>query len=169
MNSEVIGRHTLLVQSNDRQDAEQHVLRFFATNQLVRYNSVDIDSHGVVNAEDKAFFSTIEAGLRANNRALENLLRELQAEGGANLQAWPSLQQGYVTKLLHTIVHFLDGFFGVDSALYNLVENSHQVTAVLQKRMQDNPRNYWIVPVIGTAADMNPDRVQALRPFGREK
>ena len=45
MNSEGIGRHTLLVQNNDRQAAKQQVLQIFATNQLVCYNSVDIDNH----------------------------------------------------------------------------------------------------------------------------
>jgi len=93
--------------------------------------------------------------------------KALQAEGAADPQTWTSLQQGYTTKLLHTTVHLLDGFFGVDSVLYNLVENSHQITKVLQEIIKNEPEQYWLVPITGTTNTGNPDRVQAMRPFGR--
>jgi hypothetical protein len=63
----------------------------------------------------------------------------------------------------------LDGFFGVDSALYNLVDNSHQVTSGLLARMSKEREKFWIVPITGKTGGRDPDRVQALRPFGRER
>jgi hypothetical protein len=57
------------------------------------------------------------------------------------------LQQGYVTKVLHTLTHLLDGFIGIDSVFYNLVEDSHWASEGLLKALQDTAGEYWLVPV----------------------
>ena len=165
----IIGQHDLLLQSSNRQTAEQDVRSFFTHNELVRYDSLLIDSSTIINGTNQQFFKKMEDGLNGNKQVLEGLLRELQAEGVVNLQAWTFLQQGYATKLLHTAVHLLDGFFGVDSVLYSLIDDSHQVTGTLRNKIKENPEKYWLVHVSGASADGNADRVQMLRPFGREK
>ena len=165
----ILGQHHLLLASSSRKSAAQHAHFFFEHNDLVRYDSVIIASSAIIPGTDPDFFNKIEEGLKANRQAINSLVRELQAEGAADPQTWATLQQGYATKLLHTAIHLLDGFFGVDSALYNLIEHTHQVTAPLLSRIQKNPGQYWLVPVSGVSNQGNANRVPALRPFGREK
>ncbi len=163
----ITGKHDLLVQSKDQQTAEEHVRSFFAKNELVRYDTIHIDGSAVINATKPHFFNKLEIGIQKNRQAIEDLVAELQTEGAADPKTWSSLQQGYSTKILHTVVHLLDGFFGVDSVLYNLVENSHQISEPLYSTIKKEPETYWLVPITGTTGSGNPDRVQALRPFGR--
>jgi len=165
----ILGQHHLLLASSSRKSAAQHAHFFFEHNDLVRYDSVIIASSAIIPGTDPDFFNKIEEGLKANRQAINSLVRELQAEGAADPQTWATLQQGYATKLLHTAVHLLDGFFGIDSALYNLVENSHQVTDALLTRIEKHPEKYWLVPVTGMSTHGNADRIPLLRPFGRER
>ena len=164
----VIGQHTILLQAADRKEAEQHVRTFFAQNELVRYDSLVIDAGTIFNGTHQQFFAKIEDGLTGNRLAIEKLVQVLRAEDAADLQAWSSLPQGYASKILHTLVHLVDGFFGVDSVLYNLVEDSNQVTPLLRKKIREQPNFFWLVPVTGVSARNDADRVQLLRPFGRE-
>jgi hypothetical protein len=165
---EIIGRHALLLESSSRETASQHAHHFLDHNQLVRYDSVFIENDTIISAVDHTFFGSIEAGLKANRQTISKLVKELQVEGAADPRTWSALQQGYTSKLLHTVIHLLDGFFGIDSALYNLIENSHQVTDTLMSRMEVVPEKYWLVRVKGLSARGDADRVPLLRPFGRE-
>ena len=36
-----------------------------------------------------------------------------------------NIKQGYLSKTLHILSHFLDGFIGIDSYFYNLIDDSH--------------------------------------------
>ena len=164
----IVGQHAILLHAGDKKAAEQHVRIFFAQNELVRYDSVVIDSSTIVNGTHRRFFVEIEDGLAGNRRAIEQLVRELRVEDAADLEEWSSLTQGYASKILHTVVHLVDGFFGVDSVLYNLVEDSNQVTTQLRQKIRAQPDRYWLVQVTGTSARNTADRVQLLRPFGRE-
>jgi hypothetical protein len=58
-----------------------------------------------------------------------------------------TLKQGYATKILHTLTHLLDGFIGIDSAFYNLVEDSHWVSGELAEAIRVAGAEYWLVPV----------------------
>jgi len=167
--NEILGQHDLLLESSSRETAEQHARYFFDHNELVRYDSVTIENGAIICANGPEFFSSIESGIKANRQAINRLLEELHAEGAADPQTWSTLQQGYASKLLHTTVHLLDGFFGIDSALYNLIENSHQVTGTLQSKIKESPEKYWLVTVKGISAHGDANRVPALRPFGREE
>lgn len=166
--SELLVQHHLLVEAEDRDVAEAAARRFFANNVLVRYEQVEPDSSHILSAAHPSFKSVLSIGLTGNRRAVENLIEELNVEGATDLQKWSDLKQGYATKLLHTLVHLMDGFFGIDSVLYNLVENSHQVSPNLWKRMKKQPDRYWLVPVEGRSSAGRANRVPLLRPFGRE-
>ncbi len=52
------------------------------------------------------------------------------------------MPQGYKSKMLHVITHFLDGFFGIDTFFYNLEEDSHWVSEELQKKIAEAPTYY---------------------------
>ncbi len=167
--NEILGQHYLLLESSNLKTAELYAHYFFDHNDLVRYNSVAIESSAIICGNDSEFFKNIETGLKANRQAINSLVDELHAEGASDPQAWSTLQQGYTTKLLHTVIHLLDGFFGIDSVFYNLVENSHQVTDALLTRINEHPEKYWLVPVTGMSVHGNADRVPSLRPFGKEE
>jgi len=164
----IIGQHSLLLQAGDLKAAQQRARNFFTQNQLVHYDSLLIDSSTIVNGTHQQFFVKIEAGLSGNRIAIEKLVRELRAEDAADPEAWSSLSQGYASKILHTVVHLVDGFFGVDSVLYNLVEDSNQITTQLREKILEQPDRFWLVPVTGISTGNDADRVQFLRPFGRE-
>ncbi|MBS1113124.1 MAG: hypothetical protein H6Q92_887, partial [Nitrospirae bacterium] len=78
-------------------------------------------------------------------RILRGLIKELQVEGVMNLDDLNALPQGYKTKMLHVITHFLDGFFGIDTYFYNLVEDSHWVSEEMRRRIAENPSDFWLL------------------------
>ena len=78
---------------------------------------------------------------------LQNLIKELQGEKVTAIEDLNALPQGYKTKLLHIITHFLDGFFGIDTYFYNLVEDSHWVSPEMQAAIAENPSDYWLLPL----------------------
>lgn len=166
--NDILGQHDLLLESSSRETAQQHAHSFLAHNDLVRYDSVTIESSAILSGNDPEFLENIKSGLAANRQAIQKLVDKLYTEGAADPKNWPTLQQGYTTKLLHTVIHLLDGFFGVDSAFYNLIDNSNQVTDTLLNIIKESPGKYWLVPVTGTSGKEEVDRVPMLRPFGKE-
>jgi hypothetical protein len=72
---------------------------------------------------------------------------ELQETGLGRAEDLLTLQQGYPSKLLHILTHMLDGFIGIDSVFYNLIEDSHWLSAPLRSTILHKPEHYWLVPV----------------------
>ena len=153
--NEILGWHDLLLKSSSRKEAELHARYFFEHNDLVRYDSIIIKPGAILCGTDPKFIPMLNKGLEGNKKAINGLIEELRSENALDPQIWSTLQQGYATKLLHTVIHLLDGFFGIDSALYNLVENSHQVTNTLLNRIKEHPGKYWLVSVTGMSTDGN--------------
>ena len=166
--NKILGQHDLLLESSNRKEAELQARYFCENNDLVRYESIIIEPDEILCGTDPEFSTKLKSGLEGNKKAINGLIEELRTEGALDPQTWPTLHQGYSTKLLHTVIHLLDGFFGIDSVCYNLVENSHQVTGGLWSRIEEHPEKYWLVPVTGMSTPGNADRVPFLRPFGRK-
>jgi len=139
--------HYFLVHSLSAQLAGQHVERYLAGNQLISYAEFLVRPEEVLNGVDEKFWSTVALGLAANHTFARRMLDHLQEEGLSTLEQLLELKQGYTTKILHTLTHLLDGFIGVDSVFYNLVEDSHQLSEVLDAAIQTTPAEYWLVPV----------------------
>lgn len=138
-------RHIMLVCAPDRETAVSDVLRFAQHNKLVRYDNVSVET--VCSAEQPEFWSLVEEGTGRNRETSEKLLTELMHEGYSSILDLAALPQGYLSKLLHTVAHLQDGFFGIDSGFYNLAEDSHQISARLRRDMAQNPGNYRAVEV----------------------
>jgi hypothetical protein len=139
--------HYFLVHSCSGEFAAQHVERYLDGNQLISYADFFVRAEEVLNGTDALFWRTLESGLAANDSFARRMLDHLKEEGVTTLDQLVDLQQGYVTKILHTLTHLLDGFIGIDSVLYNLVEDSHRVTAPLAQAIRTTPIEYWLVPV----------------------
>ena len=75
------------------------------------------------------------------------MLEHLREEGIDTLEQLLDLEQGYETKILHTLTHMLDGFIGIDSFFYNLIEDSHTVSRTLKNTISEFPNEHWLVPV----------------------
>jgi hypothetical protein len=139
--------HYFLVRSQSGQAAGQHVERYLAGNQLISYAEFFVRTEEVLNGTADKFWETLHHGLAANDSFARRMLAHLKEEGVTSLDQLPDLEQGYVTKILHTLTHLLDGFIGIDSVLYNLIEDSHRVSDGLSAAIHAHPEEYWLVPI----------------------
>jgi hypothetical protein len=137
--------HEILVRGEDLEACKRKVLKFFQFYQLVRYSAITIDQRGSIPATDPEFNSRLQEAIRQNRGILSGLIRELQAENVVTLADLERLPQGYKSKMLHIITHFLDGFFGVDTHFFNLEEDSHWVSDELKKTIEAGSSSFWLL------------------------
>jgi len=142
-------RHEILVKGKDLETCKGRVLRFFRDYQLVLYSSVTILQDELLPASDPGFGKRLDRAERENRRILHELVEELRGEGVALMDDLENMPQGYRTKMLHVIIHLLDGFFGIDSHFYNLEEDSHWVSEELKRKMAGAPSAYWLLTMEG--------------------
>lgn len=140
--------HDILVTAPDLETAEHHIRLFFDKSQLVHYDSIEIDYANCANGSDNRFIQLITSGIDGNREILGKLLDKLKEEGGCeNLDDILNLPQGFQSKLLHTMSHLLDGFFGVDTRFYDIDEISHWLTENRKKQIDESPESCWILRV----------------------
>lgn len=139
--------HTMLASGPDQATCEHRVRLFFEKSQLVHYDSIEIDSKRCINAAAPEFEQLIAEAVADNRQVLSDLLDKLTKEGCENLQDILDLPQGFQSKLLHTMSHLLDGFFGIDSKFYDIDEISHWLTDSRRKQITESPETCWLVKV----------------------
>jgi hypothetical protein len=139
--------HDMLVSGPDLATCERHARLFFAKSQLVHYDSVEIDRQHSANGTDPRFDELLRGAIVENRRILRDLLAKLQDEGCATLEDVLELPQGFKSKLLHTISHLLDGFFGIDSRFFDIDEMSHWLTEERQRLLAEHPEQCWLLRV----------------------
>jgi hypothetical protein len=139
--------HELLVDGGGFARCSQRVLRFFEIYDLIAPQNIDVLRQRSIPATDPLFWPRIDEGEKENHAVLGEFIEELKQAGAATVDDLGLLPQGYKSKILHTVTHLLDGFFGVDSYLYNLVEDSHWISPELRQRIDDDPPWYWLITV----------------------
>jgi hypothetical protein len=122
-------------------------LSFFQTYQLVRYSQVTIRKEESLPASHPEFWDKIREAVRENHLVLRQLIKELGDEGVTGLNDLEELPEGYKSSMLHTVTHFFDGFFGVDTYFYNLEEDSHWVSEELREKIHASPDRFWILAI----------------------
>lgn len=137
--------HEILVKGSDFGICERKVLHFFEHYQLVRYSRVIILEDESLPASNPGYEKRLEKAILKNRHIVNGLIKELQAEGITTMDDIGKMPQGYKSKMLHVITHFLDGFFGIDTFFYNIEEDSHLVSEELQKKIAEAPTYYWIL------------------------
>ena len=137
----------ILSEGPDFETCTRKVLYFFQTYQLVRYSQVTIVEEDSLPASSPEFWKKLGDAIRENRLILRQLLKELGDEGVATLKDLEELPQGYMSTILHTATHFLDGFFGVDTYFYNLVDDSHWVSEDLTRKIQSSPAHFWLLSI----------------------
>jgi hypothetical protein len=156
--------HLLLTPATDRDDAQARIEHFFAKNFLVKYDQVTILAERTSHAGNADFWKRLEEGIAANRRVVGELLDEMRAGGFEKLTDLTEMHQGYESKILHTVTHLLDGFFGVDTVFFNLVEDSHGLSNRLAAAIKANPAGFWLVEaecISDTGHD--PDQLDMIR------
>lgn len=135
----------ILVKGSGFEPCKANVLLFFQRYQLVRFSEITIDESRSISALNPGFQARLQEAIRANRTILQTLIKELQDEKVLTLDDLNELPQGYKTKLLHIITHFLDGFFGIDTHFYNFVEDSHWVSDGMLKMIGEIPSDFWLL------------------------
>ena len=123
----------------------EKVGRFLDLTPLIRYDNIDFAFGQSCSAADPNFWEMVDSACERNNRTVNELIRELQNNGFSQMTELAQIKQGYESKVLHTLVHLLDGFIGIDTSLYNLAEDSHQISDNLRQKISKQPRNYWLL------------------------
>ncbi len=144
--------HTFMVTGPDRDTCSRHVHFFLDTTQLVRYDSVEIDRKHSIRGTEPRFQQELDMVLAANQAIMAELLGELRQEGCRQLDDLLTLPQGFQSKLLHTVSHLLDGFFGIDSRFFDLDEDSHRLTAKRRQQIRDTPAQCWLIGITARSA-----------------
>ena len=150
--------HLFLAAGNDARAAHSHVLRFLDQTTLVRYDRIHIVEEHIISAENKKFWPGLEASILENRQVIGDFVNELKGYGVNHLDDMKHLEQGYQSKTLHTIAHLLDGFFGIDSCFFNLIEDSHWLSPSLKEKIMENPDQYWLVEAQPIFEASQPDR-----------
>ncbi len=144
--------HEFLVNGQSVTEGKEKVKRFFDLYELVSYSEIIYLDKMILNGNHPGFWDRLSTSEELNKRVLRAWLKELRETGITNLEDLAMLPQGYPSKLFHTIAHILDGFFGVDSRFFNLVEDSHWVSQRLKALIQKRPDLYWLITVEVTLA-----------------
>jgi hypothetical protein len=145
--------HIFLVEADSPEQALSQVVKFLSSYQLVRYDRFEVKREEIISVKDERFWDVLEKGLQKNYEILQGFIGELKSEGYQLVDDLRSLPQGYLSKLVHLIAHFVDGFFSIDSYFYNLIEDSHFLSLYLKRRMLRGRQNFYLIPAIGYFAE----------------
>jgi len=141
--------HRVLCHAPGAEAARAHAERFFEATMLLNYDRLDISADLSLRADDDGFWPALEAAEAKNRAVLKGYLDELRAAGCEDFDDILHLGMGYASKLVHLTAHLVDGFIGIDSAFYNLPEDSHWISRHLARRVRRCPDEYWLLHVTG--------------------
>lgn len=139
--------HLFLVEAESPQEGAEQVAHYLTGNQLITYSDLVIRPDEIIGSKEGRFWPMLEKGIAKNMDFALSLVESLNDEGVETVEDLVHMEEGYLTKLLHTLTHLLDGFIGVDSVFYNLVEDSHRISRTLKKSVDAEYEKYWLIPV----------------------
>jgi hypothetical protein len=147
-----ISRHKLLVAGDSYDHCLMQIHKFFDLTSLVIYDCIEADPKQSVAGLDAAFLPAVNSAIARNREIMQSLIDELTANGIKTQTDLLAIEQGYLSKTLHILSHFLDGFVGIDSYFYNLLDDSHWLPATRQQEIDKSPQSYWLIHVDGYSA-----------------
>lgn len=146
-------RHDLLVTGPDFESCSRRVHGFFSASQLVHYDNIEIDRARSCNGAGPSFRKQLNKALTGNQQVLAQLLGELQQAGCTRLEDLLTLPQGFQSKLVHTMAHMLDGFFGIDACFFDLDEVSYRLTENRRRQLEEQPEQCWLLGITAGSQD----------------
>jgi hypothetical protein len=144
---QIIAHHHMLVAGNSYESCRKQVMDFLNRTQLVCYDLISIDEREVKSGTHPDFEACTAEAVQKNRHILEGLIKDLENTGVRKTSDLLNLQQGYPSKVLHITAHFLDGFIGIDSIFYNLIDDSHWLPEPTRQAILAQPDGYWLIPV----------------------
>ena len=147
-----IAQHRVLATGDSFATCSRRVRRFFDLTSLVAYDSLEIRRDRSLSATDPGFAEALAAAVAENRKIVDSLVVDLEKTGIRTVAELSSLQQGYPSKVLHILTHFLDGFIGIDSYFYNLIDDSHWLPEATSAAIGKDPARYWLIRLDGYSA-----------------
>ena len=141
---ELLARHMVLSEGESPETCRTQVINYFERTSLVHYDTIVIDED-ILCGSDPKFGQQLDLGLKRNRQTLDKFIEELGATGFEKRDDLMGLNQGYQSKILHIIAHFVDGFIGIDSVFYNLVDDSHWLSAATKKQIDREPERFKLL------------------------
>ncbi|WP_457578103.1 hypothetical protein [Desulfomarina sp.] len=142
---EKISEHKILLAGDSFTASRDQVLRFFRKTMLVKYDRIQVVKEKSCNSRDSIFLQQLQDAEKLNRVQVRNLVEELKQAGFSSLDSLESIHQGYESKLLHILSHFLDGFIGIDSSFYNLIDDSHRLPENCSAFIADSEKKLWLL------------------------
>ena len=155
--------HYFLVKAENLEEAILRVAHFIERYELLSYDNLEFFPEDSLPATHPRFFEILAHAEEENRKTLQKLFGELAREGYGRFEDLAEVPQGYLSKLFHTIAHLLDGFMGIDSYFYNLIEDSHWVSPTLKKELEESPHDFWLIRLLGHTKVSEP-RFEMLNP-----
>ncbi len=156
-----ISQHKVLVAGDSFEHCTQQVRRFFDLTSLVIYDCIEPRREESRSGLDADFPKRIEEAIDRNRRLVREFTADLEKAGVHSTAELPTVEQGFVSKTLHILAHFLDGFVGIDSHFYNLLDDSHWLPAPTAAAIAEDPGRYWLIHIDCYSA--TPDEAGILR------
>jgi len=156
-----ISTHLVLVSAPDFDSACSQVRDFFDSTLLVRYDKIDIRRQESFPATDDSFDEVLHQGIADNRGTLHRFIGEFEKTGFKNVDDLHRVECGYPSKLLHIITHFLDGFIGIDSKFYNLIDDSHWLSDDTAAAITETPEQYYVIQL--DCFSQSPDKVSLVQ------
>lgn len=155
-----ISQHNILVAGDSFAHCDQQVHKFFDLTSLVIYDCIEIREQISVSGLDARFLELIDQAQLRNREIAKRLIAEISHSGIKKTEDLINIEQGYLSKTFHILSHFLDGFVGIDSHFYNLLDDSHWLSEETRQLIDENPAHYWLLHVDGFTT--SPDEASLL-------
>lgn len=140
-----ISQHKILLAGDSLAHCQDQVKKYFDLTSLVIYDCIEIPENKCISGLDTAFLRLIRKAENRNKDSVRELTAELEEAGFTNSRDLINIQQGYVSKVFHILSHFLDGFIGIDSYFFNLLDDSHWLPDSTETMIKDDPARYWLL------------------------
>ncbi len=144
---ERLSQHKVLLAGESFEHCCDQLHRFFDLTSLVIYDCIETRKEHSFSGLDGTFFTRIAAAEKRNRKMIADLLAELEKAGIEKTGDLRHIPQGYLSKTLHILSHFLDGFIGIDSYFYNILDDSHWLPPQTLRAIQENPAHYWLIHI----------------------
>lgn len=144
-----LSSHIILVSAENFESASSQVQEFFDHTLLVRYDKIAIRKSKSYSGSSKEFSNQIAQSIAANKKTLDKFVDEFAKTGFQKIGDFKQVECGYPSKILHIITHFLDGFIGIDSTFFNLIDDSHWLPDITEENIEKEPDHFWLIHLDG--------------------
>jgi hypothetical protein len=142
-----ISQHNILLGGESFAHCSQQVHKFFDLTSLVIYDCIEIREQQSVSGLNTNFRPLIHRAEEKNKETVQRLIAEISQSGITEVSDLINIKQGYLSKTFHILSHFLDGFIGIDSYFYNLLDDSHWLSPETSQLIEKKPEHYWLLHV----------------------